>query len=123
MVLRAVELGTSVKGIAASIGGYLEIYARARAYVGNRVHGAIVLAGRAACATAIGWDTRLLAASDVGARITRPSWIEPDRFREIAAAEPGLGDALRIDLVRRERARMIALVRDFAEEPETKTTK
>lgn len=45
---------------------YLNLYARAEVFIGNRVHGGLVLASRRAWVTVIGNDTRLHAVRDVG---------------------------------------------------------
>ena len=45
---------------------YLELYARAHTYVGNRVHGGLVLCGLPAAVTVIGNDTRLNAVRQAG---------------------------------------------------------
>lgn len=73
---------------------YLSTYASATAYVGNRVHGALVLASRRAVATVIGNDTRILAARDAGLRFATISNPIPspdlnllgNRIREIRLA-------------------------------------
>lgn len=103
----AVRFSTSVEG-------YLGIYARARSYIGNRMHGAILLAGRNAVATAIGYDSRLWAAEHAGAYVTKPSGINPTALLALARLEPGVTEESRVARIRAERARMLDLLKEFA---------
>jgi hypothetical protein len=59
--------------------GYLDLYSTAKGYIGNRLHGAVVVAGSGGRAWGIGTDSRLKMAALAGARISLPSqWRERD---------------------------------------------
>jgi len=100
--------------ISSNVEGYLRIYSRARNYIGNRMHGAILLAGRHSVASAIGFDSRLLAVEHAGAYVTKPSGINPTALLALARLEPGLAEEQRVRRIRAERSRMLELLREFA---------
>lgn len=112
----ALELGwrTSEILIRSTVADYLSIYARAGNYVGNRMHGAIVLASRFATATAIGFDSRLFAVVNAGVGVTLPSFVTPDAIELIAGIKPGPREVFRQVRIGLERKRMLDLVADFA---------
>lgn len=110
----AYALGWRSVYFSSSVEGYLRIYARASNYIGNRMHGAIILGGRNAVAAAIGYDSRLLSAMRAGAIGLKPSDLNPGAIRELVAQRPGYAELLRVKRIRAERSRMLQLVKEFA---------
>lgn len=105
--------GTEIR-VASCAEDYLRIYAGARNYIGNRMHGAIVLAGRPAVATAIGFDSRLRAVEHAGAYVIRPSGLGVTALLALARLQPGAAETKRIERIRAERGRMRTLIKEFA---------
>ena len=52
---------------------YFPIYSKAKVYVGNRIHGAMLIIGAGGSSFAIGYDSRLNMVSYVGGSISTPS--------------------------------------------------
>jgi hypothetical protein len=67
---------------------FLSYYARARSYIGNRIHGGIVARSFGANVLCIGYDTRLRAVEDVGGVICTPKTFRPQLFRNWLADKP-----------------------------------
>lgn len=86
---------------------YLSTYASASEYVGFRVHGALVLAGRNASATVIASDTRALAAQHVGLVV--------DSEPRGSVQQWPVMIAKRIEMITEERARALQLMKEFAQ--------
>ena len=104
------RLGWSDVFLASDVSTYLAIYATAKLYVGNRVHGALVLASRRARALAICLDSRVFSVVSAGMSAThvgKPNALEP--FAESDA----MIDA-RITSIRRHRAAAVSMLKEFA---------
>jgi hypothetical protein len=67
---------------------FLSYYARARSYIGNRIHGGIVARSFGAKVLCIGYDTRLRAVEDIGGVICTPKTFRPQLFRNWLADKP-----------------------------------
>lgn len=108
------DLGFGYSYGASTVEDFLDLYAGAERYIGNRMHGAIVLAGRRATAVAIGFDSRLEAVNAAGHTALFPHSMSPYILRALARREPDPVDAFRVVGIRNERARMLELVKHFA---------
>lgn len=98
----------------ASIETYLDAYASASHYVGNRMHGAAILAGRPARALAIGYDSRLAMVDRAGCTTRRPSQLNLRDLVAFAESEPGLFEGERMAMILLERSLAVEMLREFA---------
>lgn len=96
------------------IDDYLTAYASASHYFGNRMHGAVVLAGRRAKIMAVGYDSRLSMVHRVWGDGRLPSELSVSDVMAFARSEPGEPEARRTLMVMGQRERMRKLVEDFA---------
>lgn len=99
---------------AETIEPYLDAYASASHYIGNRMHGAVVLAGRMARAMAIGYDTRLGMVRRAGCEARLPSEVSIADVVALAESRVGEAEARRVRRIVGERERMTRLVAEFA---------
>lgn len=99
---------------AETIEPYLDAYASASHYIGNRMHGAVILAGRQADALAIGFDSRLGMVARAGCDAVLPSEITVEHLQRFAALTPSADS--RIRRTRNERRRMVDIMREFAKQ-------
>ncbi len=99
---------------AETIEPYLDAYASASHYIGNRMHGAVVLAGRMARTMAIGYDSRLSMVRRAGGEARLPSEVSMRDVLQFAESEAGAFERSRISKVVGERERMRRLVAEFA---------
>lgn len=97
--------------LASQVTDYLSIYAQASTYIGNRVHGALVLASRPAVALAICMDTRVFAvvSAGMGATHVASTELEP-------AGETPHAITQRIGMIRQQRAAAVQLLQLFAQQ-------
>lgn len=100
---------------AETIEPYLDAYASASHYIGNRMHGAVVLAGRMARAMGIGYDSRLGMVRRAGCEARLPSELSIADVIRFAESRPGPAEAQRVRRIVGERARMTRLVEEFAQ--------
>lgn len=94
---------------------YLAAYAGASHYIGNRMHGAAVLAGRMARTMAIGYDSRLGMVRRAGGEARLPSELSLRDVMTFAESQPGEYEARRVRRIASERDRMTRLVAEFAQ--------
>lgn len=92
---------------------YLEAYASASHYIGNRMHGAVVLAGRNARAMAIGYDSRLGMVKRVLCDAWRPSYLSLQDVIRFAESEAGKPEEWRVRVIRGERANAVRMMGEF----------
>jgi hypothetical protein len=92
---------------------YLEAYASASHYFGNRMHGAVILAGRNANALAVGYDSRLRMVSRVACDACMPSELSLRDVINFAESEAGVYEG-RVRMIRGERAKAVRMMREFA---------
>lgn len=102
---------------AETIEPYLDAYASASHYIGNRMHGAVVLAGRMARAMAIGYDTRLGMVRRAGCEARLPSQLSIADIVAFAESRAGEAEARRVRRIVGERERMTRLVAEFTSSP------
>lgn len=93
---------------------YLDAYASASHYFGNRMHGAVVLACRNARSMAVGYDSRLGMVMRSGCYACRPSDIALQNVIAWADSEPGPVEERRIAMIRGERAKAVRIMEEFA---------
>lgn len=93
---------------------YLDAYASASHYIGNRMHGAVILAGRIARSLAIGYDSRTAMVHEAGCSVARPSQIDRSAVFEFAQSTPGQLEVARTLAIRLARAETVKLVSLFA---------
>lgn len=112
----ATDLGWAPEQIifAETVEPYLAAYAQASHYVGNRMHGAAILAGRNARAMAIGYDSRLGMVRRSGGAARTPREVNVAELEAFAETPAGVSDATRVRMIAEERERMKQLVEDFA---------
>lgn len=99
---------------AETIEPYLEAYASASHYIGNRMHGAVVLAGRMARTMAIGYDSRLSMVRRAGGDARLPSELSMRDVLAFAESTAGARETDRITRIVGERDRMRRLMEEFA---------
>lgn len=100
---------------APTIDPYLTAYASASHYVGNRMHGAVVLASRPAHALAIGYDSRNRMVDVAGLESVTPSELQMIEIRRVMLSTPGQHENDRIDRIAGEKKKMIKLLQQFAQ--------
>jgi hypothetical protein len=93
---------------------YLDAYASASHYIGNRMHGAVVLAGRMARTMAIGYDSRMGMVRRAGGETRLPSQLSISDVLRFAQSKAGEREARRVRRIAGERQRMTQLVAEFA---------
>lgn len=96
--------------LATTVTDYLSIYAQASIYIGNRVHGALVLASRPAVALAICMDTRVFAVVSAGMGATHAA----SKELEPVCESPDF-IVKRIKMIRQQRAAAVQLLKLFAQ--------
>ena len=94
-----------------NVSTYLAAYAGAKAYIGNRLHGALVLASRESFPLGVGYDSRIFAVLSAMIPVTPP---EVWDYRQ--ALRTNEECAKRIQYIREQRELAVALVREFASE-------
>jgi hypothetical protein len=97
-----------------SIEPYLDAYASASHYFGNRMHGAVVLAGRRARVFAVGFDSRLDMIESCELTGRPPSRVTLEDVRAFATSEIQPSDELRVGLITTEWLLARAMMRDFS---------
>jgi hypothetical protein len=93
---------------------YLGLYEQAELYFGNRMHGAVILAGTEAAAFAVGYDSRLGMVTHAGQRGCFPSQLRIDELRWFAGYRPTWRDRVRAERIQSEKRNMIRLLEEFA---------
>lgn len=99
---------------AETIEPYLDAYASASHYFGNRMHGAAILCGRKAKVLAVGFDSRLGMVTRAGGEARTPSQLSVADVVAFAKSHAGEREARRVEMIRGERGRMVKLMREFA---------
>lgn len=90
---------------------YLDIYAQAQCYIGNRLHGALLVASIGRPALAIGYDSRLGMVEKIGGLIKNPSTLkESDLFAILGDSEQEVPIPETIEI---EREKNLALLERF----------
>lgn len=92
---------------------YLAAYASASHYFGNRMHGAVVLAGRYANALAVGYDSRLKMVSRVWLDACKPSELSLQDVIDFAESETWQYER-RTEMIRGQRAKAVRMMREFS---------
>lgn len=112
----AIELGWPAARITHSdmIWPYLDAYASASHYFGNRMHGATILAGRMARSMAVGYDSRLEMVQRCGCEARRPSELSLKNVIDFAESEPGAHEEWRVRAIRGARKQALEWMREFA---------
>jgi hypothetical protein len=90
---------------------YLEAYASASHYFGNRMHGAVILAGREARSMAVGYDSRLAMVARTWGDVFTPSQLSLQDVIEFADSRPA---EHRERMIRGERAKAVRMMEEFA---------
>jgi hypothetical protein len=94
---------------------YLGLYEQAELYFGNRMHGAVVLAGaQEAAAFAVGYDSRIGMVTHAGLRGCAPSELRLDELLWFTGYKPNWREVHRNVKIEAERRRMVELLTEFA---------
>lgn len=93
---------------------YLDAYASASHYFGNRMHGAVVLAGRMARSMAVGYDSRLEMVQRAGCVARKPSRLSLQDVIDFAESIPSVPEFARERMIRGERAKAVRMMEEFA---------
>lgn len=88
---------------------YIPFYANARQYVGNRIHGAVMVACQGLPTLAIGYESRLDMAARVGAKTMKPSEVTIEDIEKLSETNIFVPEK-----VIEERKKLITLLKDFS---------